>query len=49
MNRHCGLIVNSSRGIIYAGSGPDYAEAARAKAQELQQKMAKALEERKLL
>lgn len=49
MNRHCGLIVNSSRGIIYAGNGADYAAAARAKALELQQKMAKALEERKLV
>jgi orotidine-5'-phosphate decarboxylase len=27
-----GLIVNSSRGILYAGSGPDFAEAARAAA-----------------
>ena len=49
MNRHCGLIVNSSRGIIYASSGPDYAEAARAKALALQAKMATALEARRLV
>ncbi|MTB52198.1 orotidine-5'-phosphate decarboxylase [Lewinella sp. W8] len=44
MNDHCGLLVNSSRGILYAGSGEDFAEAARASAQSLSDKMAKALE-----
>lgn len=28
LNTHCGLLVNSSRGIIYASSGTDFAEAA---------------------
>jgi len=40
MNDHCGLLVNSSRGIIYASDGEDYAEKAREKAKELQMKMA---------
>jgi orotidine-5'-phosphate decarboxylase len=43
MNDHCGLLVNSSRGIIYAGNGEDFAEKARAAAQDLQQQMVKAL------
>lgn len=40
MNRDCGLLVNSSRGIIYASQGEDFAEVAAQKAQELQQEMA---------
>ena len=40
MNKDCGLIVNSSRGIIYAGNGTDFAERAADKARELQQEMA---------
>ena len=43
MNDHCGLLVNSSRGIIYAGQDEDFAEAARASAQQLQQQMVTAL------
>ena len=39
MNKNCGLIVNSSRGIIFAGNGKDFAEKARFKALELQQQM----------
>ena len=39
MNDHCGLLVNSSRGIIYASSGEDYKEQAKAKAKEMQQEM----------
>jgi len=39
MNKDCGLLVNSSRGIIYASSGTDFAEAAREKAKELQEQM----------
>ncbi len=39
-NKHCGLLVNSSRGIIYAGDGEDFAEKARNKALALQQQMA---------
>ncbi|MEM1359582.1 MAG: orotidine-5'-phosphate decarboxylase [Bacteroidota bacterium] len=44
MNDHCGLLVNSSRGILYASQGDDFAESARASATQLQQQMAKALE-----
>ena len=39
MNRDCGLLVNSSRGIIFASSSPDFAEVAEQKARELQQQM----------
>ena len=39
-NDQIGLLVNSSRGIIYASNGSDFAEAARAKALDLQQQMA---------
>ena len=44
MTKDCGLIVNSSRGIIYASSGEDYAEVAGQKAKELQEQMASELE-----
>lgn len=44
MNDHCGLLVNSSRGIIYASQGKDFAQAARLEAQKLQQQMAQLLE-----
>ena len=40
MTPDCGLLVNSSRGIIYASQGEDFAEAAAKAAQELQQQMA---------
>ena len=40
-----GLLVNSSRGIIYASQGEDFAEVAAQKAQELQQQMAKIMTE----
>lgn len=40
MNSHCGLLVNSSRGIIYASGGEDFAEKARTEAQTIQQEMA---------
>lgn len=39
MTRECGLIVNSSRGIIYASSGTDFAEAAAAEARKLRDNM----------
>lgn len=39
MTKDCGLLVNSSRGIIYASSGEDFAEAAARKAGELQKEM----------
>lgn len=43
MNQDCGLLVNSSRGIIYASSGVDFAERASEAAQEMQQQMANLL------
>lgn len=43
MNNRCGLLVNSSRGILYAGQGEDFADKAREAAQELQGQMAAAL------
>ncbi len=45
LNNQCGLIVNSSRGIIYASSQQDFAEKAREKALELQLQMEKILGE----
>ena len=39
MTQDCGLLVNSSRGIIYASQGEDFADVAAQKAQELQQQM----------
>lgn len=44
MNKDCGLLVNSSRGIIYASSDDHFAEVAGNKARELQQEMAIELE-----
>lgn len=44
MNDHVGLLVNSSRGIIFAGSGKDFAEKARASALKIQAQMAQVLE-----
>lgn len=43
MNRDCGLLVNSSRGIIYAGDGRDFAAKAAEKAAELQREMGELL------
>ena len=40
MTKDCGLLVNSSRGIIFASNGKDFADVAAQKAQELQQQMA---------
>ncbi len=39
INKNCGLIVNSSRGIIYAGKDENFANAARQKTKEIQQEM----------
>ncbi len=39
MNSDCGLLVNSSRGVLYAGDGEDFAAMARAEAEKLQQEM----------
>lgn len=39
MNNQCGLLVNSSRAIIYASAGEDFAEAARKEALKVQREM----------
>jgi orotidine-5'-phosphate decarboxylase len=44
LNKDCGLIVNSSRGIIYASNGNDFADAARREAKKLQRQMAAELD-----
>lgn len=44
MTKDCGLIVNSSRAIIYASNGEDFADAARAEALKVQQQMEAELE-----
>ncbi len=45
MNSKCGLLVNSSRGIIYASSGEDFAQKAGEAAKEVQQEMKQLLQE----
>ena len=49
MNNKCGLLVNSSRGIIYASNNVDFAEKAKLAAREVQLEMAELLKEAKLL
>jgi len=44
MTAECGLLVNASRSVIYASRGEDFAEAARAEAQRLQQEMEQQLQ-----
>ena len=43
MNKQCGLLVNSSRAILYASNGEDYAQAAAAEAKKVQQQMSEFL------
>ncbi len=43
LNKDCGLLVNSSRGIIYASNGRDFAEKARESAEKIQKEMARLL------
>ena len=43
LSKDCGLLVNSSRGIIYASNGEDFAERAAEEAQKLQRQMAAVL------
>ncbi len=45
-NDDCGLLVNSSRGIIYAGSDENFGDAAAEAAKKLQAQMAEATRER---
>jgi orotidine-5'-phosphate decarboxylase len=49
MNGKCGLLVNSSRGIIFADSSKDFAIVAGQKAKEIQLEMEKYLSERSLI
>lgn len=49
MNDHCGLLINSSREIIYASKGIDFAEKARSAALKTQELMAAFLEKRFLV
>ena len=49
LNSQCGLLVNSSRAIIYASSDSDFADKARMAAQEIQQEMEILLKEAGLL
>ena len=39
MNANVGLLINSSRAIIYASKGPDFAEKARKEALKMQEEM----------
>jgi orotidine-5'-phosphate decarboxylase len=49
LNKQCGLLVNSSRGIIYASDKADFAEAAGDKAKEIQSEMLHILKENSVL
>ena len=49
MNKTCGLLVNSSRGIIYASGGKDFAEKAGTAAGEMQMEMEKLLKQAGLI
>lgn len=49
MNKQCGLLVNSSRGIIYASTGEDFAEVAGQEAEKLQKSMSSLLKEHGLI
>jgi orotidine-5'-phosphate decarboxylase len=48
LNDDCGLLVNSSRGIIYASNGSDFAVRAGEEAKKLQEQMAELLRNRGL-
>ena len=49
MNKHCGLLVNASRSIIYAGGGKYFAEQAAIEAKQLQTEMATQLHKNRLI
>jgi orotidine-5'-phosphate decarboxylase len=49
MTGKCGLLVNSSRGIIFADSTENFAKVAGEKAREVQQEMERYLKERNLI
>lgn len=45
MNQDCGLLINASRSIIYAGSGPGFAEAAQLEAKQMATEMSTLLQQ----
>ena len=49
MNKHCGLLVNSSRAIIFADSSRTFATTAAQKAREIQQEMTQLLKSKHLI
>lgn len=49
LNDHCGLLVNSSRGIIFSSQDENFAESAAEKAKDLQQQMAELLKGKYLI
>ena len=49
LNSQCGLLINSSRGIIYASDGEDFAEKAREEALKLQKEMEQILIDAELI
>ncbi len=49
LNKQCGLLVNSSRGIIFKSHGKDFTEVAKAEAKKLQEQMAEVLTNNNLL
>ena len=49
LNKQCGLLVNSSRGIIYKSQDKDFAIAAAAEAQKLQEEMAVYLDQKRII
>ncbi len=49
MNKNCGLLVNSSRGIIYAGNDENFAKKSREEALKIQKEMAILLTEFKII
>ncbi|HEX2970008.1 MAG TPA: orotidine-5'-phosphate decarboxylase [Bacteroidales bacterium] len=49
LNSKCGLLVNSSRGIIFAGEGKDFDSVAREKAREMQMEMETHLKSRNII
>lgn len=49
LTHECGLLVNSSRGIIFASAEKDFAQKAREKASVIQEKMAELLREKEII
>lgn len=49
LNSQCGLLVNATRSIIYAGSGEDFAQKAREEALKIQQEMQRVLEKANII